>query len=136
MITLNYTPKDEITGLVSDEIIGIEFEKSDELFIFLCAELHADDDFVYLLAVGDDQDGNFIYIDHVTGNILGMLQFMSDGILEESVYLFYEKTYEEAYKLATDMKEETGLAYDWQLECKNEKPTVKNGGIKVNSLIN
>lgn len=133
MIKLHFTPKDEITGQASDDINQLNFRSSNELFAFLCAELHADDDFVYLLAFGDKGDGSVIYVDHVTGNILSMVHFMTEGIIDENVFLFYERTYEDAYRLAIDMKEDTGMSYGWQGK---EMPTIKNKGITVSSLVN
>ena len=133
MIKLHFTQKDQITKKVSDEIVQLNFRSSDELFTFLCAELHADDEYVYLLAFGDKGDGSVIYVDHVTGNILSMVHFMADGIIDEDVFLFYERTYEDAYKLAIDMKEDTGMSYGWQGK---EMPTIKNKGITVSSLVN
>lgn len=129
MITLNYNPKDELEEDFLRDIEILTFDNDKEMFVFLCAELHPDDECVYILAIGDKPD-SVIYIDHVTGHILGMLNFMMDGITEEQVFLFVEKTYEDAYKLATDMKEETGLAYGWQKEG-NERETASKQVISL-----
>ncbi len=101
---------------------------------------------VFVLAYGGDKDG-IVFVDHRSVNIVRNIvtQFRDDyeaAIMDDcqtvrQVFIFAETNYNDAYKLATDMKESTGML-DFQVNAQEEKeePTVKNGGIDVTSLKN
>jgi hypothetical protein len=73
------------------------------------ADCTIDDKYVFLLAIGDE-----IFIDNVTDNIFNLV---SNGgtilsyLLPTDVHLFVFNSYEEAYKVALDMKEPNPLCY-------------------------
>jgi hypothetical protein len=129
-----------------EETINIvDFEEFNEFVVYCMCELNALDEKVYVLAYGGDEDG-VVFVDHLTGNIIENMntQFkhvydewtQQDDDYEMNIFLFACDNYNEAYNLALDMKEETGML-KWQLENEiGEEPTVANGGIVVTSLIN
>ena len=127
-----------------EETIGIiDFDRFIDLEIYLMCEMNPHDEKVYVLAYGGDEDG-IVFIDHLTGNILenvgSHLKDVYEGSVEDfdiNVFLFAQDNYNEAYDLAIDMKEQTGML-KWQLEHEEEKenPTVANGGIDITLLPN
>jgi len=128
---------------IEDSISIIDFDKFLDLEIYLMCELNAGDEKVYILAYGGDEDG-IVFVDHITGNILhnvsSQLKDIYEGRVEPfdmNVFLFAEDNYNEAYRLAIDMKEQTGML-DFQLEQEDEKedPTIGNGGVISTSSIN
>jgi len=131
MINLNYTPKDDLGEGFLDEIHKAEFDSFDEFYCYLLAEYCPEDECVYTLCLGDDIDG-FIFIDHEISNIFQILDMMYKKFLKwnpetyKNVFIFVCDTYEEAYNLAKDMKEPSGLAYDWQKEDSERQPATKH----------
>lgn len=125
---------------IEETISIIEFDDFESMFVYAMCELNAFDEKVYVLAY-DSIDEGVVFVDHVTGNILSnmdnQLKPMYEGGIIDNVFLFACDNYNEAYELALDMKEETGML-KWQLEYDDEKesPTVANGGIPINSLKN
>ena len=123
------------------EISNLRFSNFDEFIVFVMAELDPSEEKVYILGYGGDEDG-VVFIDHLTGNIIDNLltQFKHQYEVcsslggKEYVHLYAQENYNDAYKLAIDMKESTGML-DFQLKDE-ETPTVKNGGIEVTSLKN
>ena len=124
-----------------EETIGIiDFDRFLDLQIYLMCELDPHDEKVYVLAYGGDEDG-IVFVDHLTGNILenvnSHLKDIYEGCVDNfdiNVFLFACDNYNDAYVLALDMKEETGML-KWQLEhgVENESPTIKNGGVSITS---
>ncbi len=119
------------------DIHSAEFDDFDMFAVYVMAELDASDEKVYILSYGGDEDG-VVFIDHSTSNIvdniLTQCKMYYDTHVMCDVFLFAESNYNDAYELATDMKESTGML-DFQLKDE-ETPTVKNGGIEVTSLKN
>lgn len=126
-----------------EETIGIvEFENFIKFIVYVMEELNPRDEKVYIIAYGDDEDG-IVFVDHLTGNIIDHLQSQFKDIYDvcieqgysenTNVFLFASDTYEEAYDLAKDMKEQTGMVWKWQLEG---NLTIDNKGIKITSNAN
>jgi hypothetical protein len=121
-----------------DETISIfEFGSFNDVCLYLLDNLPDNKSKVYVLAYGSDEDG-VVYVDHcevnVIENIRTQAQTMSDNSAEYNLFLFAYENYNDAYDLACDMKEQTGML-KWQIEEeKNQVPTIANGGISVNSL--
>ena len=105
------------------ETISINYFDEFDLFaVYVIAELDALDEKVYILAYGDDEDG-IVLVDHCTSNIVGNILMQFSRYYENNccegddvnIFLFAEDNYNEAYRLAIDMKEPTGML-DFQLE--------------------
>lgn len=141
MITLNIDIKTDKAEFDPENIVEtidkVLFDEFDEFAIYVMAELHPDDEKVYILAYGSEDEG-VVMVDHSTRNIVDNILTQCQRNYETSemdnVFLFAETNYNDAYVLAIDMKEQTGML-KWQLEHEVEKgtPTIKNGGIKVTS---
>jgi hypothetical protein len=128
---------------IEETIEIIDFDEFIDMVIYVMCELNPNDEKVYVLAYGGDEDG-IVFIDHITGNILDNINTQLERIYKAivdvsdmNVFLFAQDNYNEAYDLALDMKELTGML-KWQLELEEgkEAPTVGNGGITPTSSIN
>jgi len=152
MITLNIdlTTESEREHFDPDNMeytIGtIEFDNFIDFNVYLMCEMNARDQKVYILGYGGDEDGGdedgIVFIDHLTCNILdnvsSHLRDVYEGSVEDfdmNVFLFAQDNYNDAYRLAIDLKETTGML-DFQIETDKPDPTVSNGGIKVTQLPN
>ncbi len=125
---------------IEETIEQIGFDDFESMFVYVMCELNAFDEKVYVLAYDSIEEG-VVFVDHVTGNVLSNIDTQLKPIYEngivDSVYLFACDNYNDAYDLALDMKEQTGML-KWQLEYDEvkEDPTISNGGIEVSSLKN
>ena len=142
MITLNIDltttkeRKEQEIDFLDDTMGIIDFENLTDLLLYTMCELDSLDEKVYLLSYGGDEYG-VVFVDHLTCNIISNMQTqLSEDYDVENVFLFACDNYNEAYELASEMKEATGML-DYQLNVKyTEEPTVANGGIVVTSLKN
>lgn len=121
---------------IEDTITDMQFESINDICLYLLCDLVDDESKVYVLAYGSDEDG-IVYVDHCEPNIIENIRtqarVMSNENLIRDIFLFAQETYEDAYNLALDMKEQTGMAWKWQRE---ESPTITNNGIKLTSNAN
>ncbi len=143
MIELHIDIKTERDFDLEHEAHKATFTDFDSFAVYVMAEMNAWDEKVYVLAYGGDENG-IVSVDHLTCNIVDNLLTQFKGYYDKSitkelerVFIFAETNYNDAYKLATDMKESTGML-DFQVNPQEDKadPTVKNGGIDVTSLKN
>lgn len=142
MITLHIDLTTESEGRafdidkMDDAIEHIEFDSIKKLLLHLIANLIEKESKVYILAYGSDEDG-VVYVDHYTPNVIKNIETQARAMSDEQpihyIFLFASDTYEKAYELAMDMKEQTGMVWKWQ---KEGDPTIDNKGIKITSNAN
>jgi hypothetical protein len=126
-----------------EETIGIiEFDDFIPFIAYVMAELNPSDKKVYILAYGEDEDEDgFVFVDHMTCNIIDLIESQVKDLIDEgcinNVFLFARDNYNDAYDLALDMKEQTGML-KWQLEMviEMDEPTISNKGVRVDLSVN
>ena len=121
MITLhiNLTTAGEEKG----DIVAHEFDNMFDLEKFLMLEINQHDKKVYVFSYEDaEEDGEgVVFVDHLHANILdhcnSHLRDFYEGCVEGidmNVFLYAYDNYNDAYDLALDLKETTGML-KWQL---------------------
>jgi len=137
MITLHI---DLTTGEEKGDIVKHEFDKMVDLELFLMLEINQHDKKVYVFSYAEEEEEEgVVFVDHSHANILDhssshLRDFYEGGVEEKdmNVFLFACDNYNDAYELALDIKEPTGML-KWQLEDKAIEASIANGGIKFTS---
>jgi len=128
-------------GEEKGDIVKHEFDKMLDLEMFLMLEINQHDKKVYVFSYADaEEDGDgIVFIDHSHANILDhssshLRDFYEGGVeaIDMNVFLFACDNYNDAYELALDLKEPTGML-KWQLEEDATEASIANGGIKFTS---
>jgi hypothetical protein len=119
-------------------ILVKQFNKMVDLEKFLMFEVNQWDKKVYIFAYeeAENEAGGVVFVDHSYANIIDHssthLRHFYEGGKEEKdmgVFLFACSDYNEAYEMALNMKEPTGLL-KWQLMEDTIEATIANRGIE------
>jgi len=128
-------------GEEKGDIVKHEFDEYIKLYVFLTLKINLYPKKVYVMAHSIYEDDSNVFVDHSHFNILEYLftyvryWYEAKEATKMNVFLFACDNYNDAYELALDLKEPTGML-KWQLEEDATEASIANGGIKFTSSAN